>query len=173
MISEREGWVGVSVDPTPNEVDPARWAALPRKRVSAGLVVVDDAGRVLMVEPTYKPGWEVPGGMVEPNESPRAGAAREALEELGLEVEVGRLLVVDYSPAGRRPDDGLMLLYAAGPVDAERIVLPEEELRSWHWCDRAALLERTTPFLARRVLAGLAALADGEVRELEDGHGLR
>lgn len=160
----------MSVDPTPNDVDPALWAALPRKRVAAGLLVVDDDGRVLMVEPTYKPGWEVPGGMVEAGESPRAGAAREAREELGLDVEVGRLLVVDYVPAGRRPDDGLMLVYACGPVDEERIVLAEGELRSWHWCDRAALLERTTAFMARRVLAALAALADGGLHELEHGH---
>ncbi|HEU4675426.1 MAG TPA: NUDIX hydrolase [Motilibacteraceae bacterium] len=160
----------MSIDPTPTAVDPAMWAALPRKRVAAGLVVLDDAGRVLMVEPTYKPGWEVPGGLVEANESPRAAAAREVREELGVEVEVGRLLVVDYVPAGRRPDDGLMLLYAAGPLDEAAFVLAEEELRSWHWCDRDALLERTTPFMARRVLAGLAALADGAVRELVEGH---
>lgn len=160
----------MSVDPTPNEVDPALWAALPRKRVAAGLVVVDDLGRVLMVEPTYKPGWEVPGGLVETNESPRAAAAREVREELALDVEVGRLLVVDYVPAGRRPDDGLMLLYAAGPLDTGQIVLAQDELRSWHWCDREALLERTTPFMARRVLAGLAALVDGGVHELVEGH---
>ncbi|HEU4676831.1 MAG TPA: NUDIX hydrolase [Motilibacteraceae bacterium] len=160
----------MSIDPTPAAVDPALWAALPRKRVAAGLVVLDDAGRVLMVEPTYKVGWEVPGGMVEANESPRAAAAREAQEELGLDVEVGRLLVVDYVPAGRRPDDGLMLLYASSPVDERQIVLAQDELRSWHWCDRDALLERTTPFMARRVLAGLAALADGGVRELVEGH---
>jgi 8-oxo-dGTP diphosphatase len=160
----------VAVDPTPNEVDPAVWAALPRKRVGAGVVLVDDVGRVLLVEPTYKPGWEVPGGMVEPGESPRAAAQREAREELGLDVAVGRLLVVDWVPPGRRPDDGLMLLYA-GEVDrALPIVLQEDELRSWRWCDASGTEERTTPFMARRLRAAVAAIGTGAMVELEDGH---
>ncbi len=160
----------MAVDPTPNEVDPAVWAALPRKRVGAGVVLVDDAGRVLLVEPTYKPGWEVPGGMVEANESPRAGAARECLEELGVAVAVGRLLVVDWVPPGRRPDDGLMLLYAGSPVDTAQIVLPSDELASWRFCDGAEVEARTTPFFSRRLRAAIAAMASGETAELEEGH---
>jgi ADP-ribose pyrophosphatase YjhB (NUDIX family) len=41
-----------------------------RPRVAAGLLVHDDQGRVLMVKPTYKDGWDIPGGYVEPDESP-------------------------------------------------------------------------------------------------------
>lgn len=160
----------MTVDPTPNEVPPELWAALPRKRVAAGVVVVDAHGRVLLVEPAYKPGWEVPGGLVESGESPRAGAARECREELGLDVQVGRLLVTDYVPVGRRPDDGLMLLYAGGDVDPDRIVLPADELVSWRFCDDADIDERTPPFMARRLRAAFAALADGSTAELEDGH---
>jgi len=160
----------VTVDPTPNPVPPEVWAALPRKRVSAGVVVTDDAGRVLLVEPTYKPGWEVPGGMVEADESPRAAAARECREEIGLDVEVGRLLVVDWVSAGRRPDDGLMLLYAGGPVDAERIVLQADELASWQWCDEREVATRTTAFMARRLTAARAAVRTGSTAELENGY---
>jgi 8-oxo-dGTP diphosphatase len=160
----------MSVDPTPSEVSPEFWASLPRKRVGAGLVVVDEASSVLLVEPTYKPGWEVPGGMVEAGESPRSAAAREALEELGVEVQVGRLLVMDWRPPGRRPDDGLMLLYRCDSFDVTTIVLQDEELRSWRWCDPAEVRARTTPFMARRLAAAIAAIADGTVLELEDGH---
>jgi 8-oxo-dGTP pyrophosphatase MutT (NUDIX family) len=74
----------VPVDPEPNPVPDEVWAALPRKRLGAGVVLLDGAGRVLLVEPTYKPGWETPGGMVEANESPRAAAARECQEEIGV-----------------------------------------------------------------------------------------
>jgi 8-oxo-dGTP diphosphatase len=42
----------------------------------------DAAGRVLLVKPTYKNGWEIPGGYVDAGESPRAAAAREVKEEL-------------------------------------------------------------------------------------------
>jgi 8-oxo-dGTP diphosphatase len=157
------------VDPTPEQVDPAFWATLPRKRVAAGLVVVDETGRVLLVEPTYKPGWELPGGMVEDGESPRAAAAREAREELGLDVTVGRLLVLDWVSPERRGDDGLMLVYLGGQVDDARIVLPRDELRSWRWCAAEDASARTTPFMARRLAAALAARDDGTVHELEDG----
>jgi 8-oxo-dGTP pyrophosphatase MutT (NUDIX family) len=160
----------VTVDPSPNPVPPEVWAALPRKRVGAGVVLVDDTGRVLLVEPTYKPGWEVPGGMAEAGEAPRAAARREVREELGLDVVVGLLLVVDWVPPGRRPDDGLMLLYA-GEVDRSLpIVLQEDELRSWRWCGVSEVGERTTPFMARRLAAALAARADGATAELEDGY---
>ena len=49
-------------------------ATLPRKRMGAGVLLSDELGRVLLVEPTYKPSWEVPGGVVEADESPRAAA---------------------------------------------------------------------------------------------------
>ncbi len=55
---------------------------LPKKRVGSGVAIVDQEMRVLLVEPTYKETWEVPGGMVELDESPREAARRECFEEL-------------------------------------------------------------------------------------------
>lgn len=52
----------------------------PRKRVGAGVTIVDEDFRILLVEPTYKDTWEIPGGSVEPGESPREGARRECLD---------------------------------------------------------------------------------------------
>ena len=42
-------------------------------RVGAGVLFRDGAGRVLLVKPTYKNGWEIPGGYVERGESPPLG----------------------------------------------------------------------------------------------------
>ncbi|MFF0176044.1 NUDIX hydrolase [Micromonospora profundi] len=39
-------------------------ATLPRKRMGAEVLLSDDRGRVLLVEPTYKDYWEIPGGAV-------------------------------------------------------------------------------------------------------------
>jgi 8-oxo-dGTP diphosphatase len=77
-------------------------------RVAAGVLFRDAAGRVLLVKPTYKDGWDIPGGYAEPGESPRQAAAREVEEELGLTVPIGRLLVVDWAP---HPDEGDKLLF--------------------------------------------------------------
>jgi ADP-ribose pyrophosphatase YjhB (NUDIX family) len=66
--------------------------------VAADVLIRDEAGRVLLVDPTYKDGWDLPGGMVEANESPRAAAARELGEELGLTVPLGRVLAIEWAP---------------------------------------------------------------------------
>ena len=44
-------------------------------RVAAGALIRAPAGRILLVTPTYKDGWEIPGGYVEPGESPAAACA--------------------------------------------------------------------------------------------------
>jgi ADP-ribose pyrophosphatase YjhB (NUDIX family) len=77
----------------------AYYQSLPGKRIGAGLICRDDQGRVLLVRPTYKPTWEIPGGVVEAGESPAATVAREVAEELGLELGVGRLAAA----GARRP----------------------------------------------------------------------
>ena len=142
---------------------------LPKKRVGAGVLIVDENFRILLVEPTYKNTWEVPGGMVELEESPRQAAGRECLEELGFDVEIGRLLAIDWVIQGRTPGDGIMFMYAAGSVDTSKIRLPPDELRSWEWCDHSAVSARVKEFQARRIFAALDALRDGTFVELENG----
>jgi ADP-ribose pyrophosphatase YjhB (NUDIX family) len=77
-------------------------------RVAAGVLFRDAQGRVLLVKPTYKDGWDIPGGYVEPGESPKQAARREVLEELGIEPPIGRLLVVDWAP---HPNEGDKVLF--------------------------------------------------------------
>lgn len=63
--------------------------------LAAGAVIVDDAGRVLMVKRGHDPDkgrWSIPGGHVEAGETLVAAAAREVFEETGLRVEIGREL---------------------------------------------------------------------------------
>lgn len=68
-------------------------------RVAAGALFFDEAGRILLVKPHYKEGWDIPGGYVEPGESPRAACIREVQEELGVSPAIGGHLVVDWAPA--------------------------------------------------------------------------
>ena len=143
---------------------------LPKKRVGGGVLIVDDDMRVLLVEPTYKDVWEIPGGIVELGESPREAARRECREELGFDIEVRRLLVVDWVSQGRTPGEGLLFIYATGPVETSQIVLPSEELRSWEWCDHEAVMARVPNHKARRLFAAIDALRDGTFMELENGN---
>ena len=62
---------------------------------AASVVIVDDRSRVLLVQCGRNPDkgrWSVPGGKCEPGESFAEAAAREAYEETGLRVEIGREL---------------------------------------------------------------------------------
>jgi 8-oxo-dGTP diphosphatase len=145
------------------------YRALPRKRVGAGVVAVD-GDHVLLVKPTYKQLWEVPGGLVEVNESPRAAARREIAEELGLDVSIGQLLVWDWVGPGSLPDDGLMLLFASSTIDVAAIELAPDELSEWRWVTRAELDHYLPDFMARRVDVAVTALREGRTIELENGY---
>lgn len=151
-------------------------AGLPRVLAGAAALFRDSAGRVLLVEPNYREGWALPGGTVESDsgETPRQGAVRETAEEIGLDVELGRLLAVDWVPGPGRPPI-VAYLYDGGVLDEERIGsirLQEEELLSWRFVapeDLDGYLLGGA--LGRRVRAGLDVLADGGgPAELENGH---
>ncbi|MEV0003410.1 NUDIX hydrolase [Micromonospora sp. NPDC050980] len=145
---------------------------LPRKRMAAGLLITDPQDRVLLVEPAYQAWWEIPGGCVEDGESPWQAVVRECREELGLDLTPGRLLVVDWVPAGDGRTDGVMLVFDGGALDAvraQRIVVPPAELKGWAWSDPPQARARLQPLLARRVAECLQARGDGVTRYLEDG----
>ncbi|MFG2044025.1 NUDIX domain-containing protein [Dactylosporangium sp. NPDC048998] len=147
-------------------------ATLPRKRMGSGVLFRDAVNRILLVGPAYKNYWELPGGVVEGDESPYDAARREVGEELGLAMSPGRLLVVDWVPP--RPDrtEGVMFAYDGGVLDAEataNLQLPADELRSWAWCTLAEAQQRLPPLLARRAAAALEATAGAVTYYLEDG----
>lgn len=148
-------------------------ATLPRKRMGSGVLLHDADGRILLVEPTYKDYWEIPGGVVEADESPYQAAMREVAEELGLAVTPGRLLVVDWVPPQLGRTEGVMFVYDGGQLDPARtaqIILPADELRSWAWSTPEEAERRLSPVLARRAAAALLAVTQGTTLYLEDGH---
>jgi len=87
---------------------------LARKAMASGALIRDAAGRVLLVEPAYKATWEIPGGMVEVGESAAVACERELLEELGLPLPVGRLLVLDWASSVSGRGDGVRFVYDGG-----------------------------------------------------------
>jgi ADP-ribose pyrophosphatase YjhB (NUDIX family) len=67
------------------------WAARsiqPKFTVSAGAIVTNDEGKVLLLEHVLRPssGWGVPGGFIEHSEQAEAAVRRELMEEVGVEL---------------------------------------------------------------------------------------
>ncbi|MET7815798.1 NUDIX domain-containing protein [Streptomyces sp. NPDC005395] len=141
--------------------------------VAAGVLLFDDRDRVLLVDPTYKPGWEFPGGVVEPGEAPARAAMREVAEETGLHLrDVPALLVVDWEPPAPPAHGGLRLLFDGGRLDsadADRVLLPGAELRAWRFAteDEAAAL--LPPVRYERLRWALRARERGAAHYLEAG----
>ncbi|WP_327326942.1 NUDIX hydrolase [Streptomyces sp. NBC_01210] len=149
-------------------------ASLPRILAGAAALIRDGRGRVLIVEPNYRDGWALPGGTIESDrgETPRQAARRETLEEIGLDVEPGALLAVDWVPGESRPPIAAYVYDGGVLTEAQfaAIRLQEEELISWRLVSRDEIGEHLLGELGHRVLAALDALERGSgTVELENG----
>lgn len=124
---------------------------------------------MLLVKPTYKEHWDIPGGLVEAGESPREAARRECIEELGREIEVGDLLCVHYAEGTSTPGDGIMFVFDGGTSSASRgtFVLPPEELCDVAFTPPDELGARLPPVMVARLRAAIEASRTGTIRYLE------
>jgi len=143
-------------------LEPAAWfASLPVGYASASMLLTDERDRVLLVKPNYRPGWSIPGGVVEGDEYPHRGAEREIAEELGLQVRAGDLLVVHWMlPDGERPRSLVTFVFDGGTLPGgARVTLQEDELDGYGffpWDEAARLLP---PLVSPRLVAARRARA--------------
>src|SRR4051812_24390997 len=135
------------------ERDPEAWNAYlaegnarqARKRVSADVILRDDQNRFLLVNPSYKPDWDLPGGMAEANEPPIEAARRELREELGLDVNIGGLLAVEWVPPHGPWDDTLVFIFNGGvlaPAAIEHLTIKDDEISAFEFCSPDEARER-------------------------------
>ena len=140
--------------------------------MAAGALYRDRAGQVLLVDPVYRDTWDVPGGVVEAEESPHAACRREVAEEIGLVRPVGRVLAVDWMPSRPSYPEGLVVIYDGGVLSASEISaisVPEEELDGFAFVPPGRVADRAEPVVERRIQACLDALRTGEVAALDNG----
>lgn len=164
---------GAGVEPP--DVGYAHWLrGLPKKRISVSGLFLDSSGRILMLSRIYRPGWVLPGGIVESGESPGAAFRREVEEEIGLRREPGRLLCLDWVGSSIDPAlDGLVVVFHGGIVSADDVatITPQEsEVDDVRFFDRSDLRRVLHPHRAGRMEACLTALAAGKTAYLENGN---
>ncbi|MGI5467522.1 NUDIX domain-containing protein [Streptomyces sp. CA-132043] len=141
--------------------------------LAAGVLLFDEEDRVLLVDPTYKPGWEFPGGVVEAGEPPARAGVREVAEELGIRLPtMPRLLVLDWEAPVPPGFGGLRLLFDGGRLPDEQIrdlLLPGSELRAWRFVTEEEAESMLPPVRWNRLRWALRARAQGRTLNLEAG----
>ena len=157
--TSRDGFVGVLN------------AGLPTKRAIAQGVIRNNADEILLCELTYKQDWDLPGGVVDPHESPAQAVIREIREELQVEVLPQYLVAVNWLPQWGGWDDAMLFVFDLGVEDdvIARAHLEPRELRCLHWCTLEDVERRAAPYVTR-MLRRLAQQTEGTAY-LEDGVG--
>ena len=146
---------------------------LPAIPVSAGALIFDRAGQLLILKPTYKSGWTIPGGVMEADgETPWDACRREVTEECGLQIDAGhraRLACMDFRrPRPGRPG-GIRYVFACDAfTDAslDEIVVQPEEIAEHRFVDLRTALTMLRKPIRRRVRAATRSHA---LCYLEDG----
>ncbi|MEU1335184.1 NUDIX domain-containing protein [Streptomyces sp. NPDC005865] len=141
--------------------------------LAAGVLLFDEHDRVLLVDPTYKAGWEFPGGVVEPGEAPARAGVREVAEETGIQLtDLPRLLVADWEPPQPPGYGGMRFLFDGGSLDsgeARRLLLPGPELRGWRFVSEQEAAELLPAVRYERLRWALRARERGATLYLEAG----
>jgi 8-oxo-dGTP diphosphatase len=113
------------------------WLREPRFTVTAGAVVLDERGRVLLLKHVFRrgSGWGIPGGFMEKGEQPEETIRRELREEAGLEIEDVRLIAARTLKGARQVE---LLFFARARRGAEARASSAEVSRA-EWFARDAL----------------------------------
>lgn len=113
--------------------------------------VLDDQGRILLIQRADNGLWAMPGGMLEMGETPAEGAAREAREEAGVEIEVDELVgIYDSRLHGSRSPVQLYMFVFLGRAVGECEASTPREVLDQGWFGPDALPE-LSPGHVRRV----------------------
>jgi hydrolase, NUDIX family len=111
----------------------------PNWKVSVNALIETSDG-MLLVKPSYKKGWDLPGGIVESDESPVEGLRREIVEELGTSAEIGGLRCVDYIRSDWESRPVIMLIFSA-TININEVCVDGQELIDWRIVSRDIALD--------------------------------
>ena len=116
----------------PTWSDTLRKAEDPHPPMAASIVVYNESGDILWGKRQSGGKWVLPGGHIEPGESPAEGAVRELHEEAGIVPE-------SLSHIGTaNTDDGIPVWMYQAVVHGQMPHSgfdPDNEVVSWHWID--------------------------------------
>ena len=112
-----------------------------------------------MLKTTYKKYHEIPGGVVEKNESPSECCKREIKEEIGLDLNIEKLLVLEYQQL--KFDDSFMFLFYGGKIKSKDILkenLSKNEIEDFGFYSLEEIKKISLEWLYLRIKQGFEAL---------------
>ncbi|MFI9812270.1 NUDIX domain-containing protein [Saccharothrix variisporea] len=157
------------------EFNPGIAGRIPAKGSAGGALVRDRNGHVLFVTPRYKPFLYIPGGIADANESPKAACQREVAEEIGIELRLGSLLVVDWVPQNGVWRDSHQFVSDGGVLTPEQVTAlrtHDDELDGMKFLSLDAAAPHIHPSLYRRLQLAIEAAETGRTVYAEFGRAL-
>jgi 8-oxo-dGTP diphosphatase len=148
-----------------NKLPPEEYyKSLPRKRGSAGVLFFRE-GKLLVLEPTYKDGLEIPAGVINKDESPVEAAIRECQEEIGVTPEITQFLCADYRRGDAIMGDSIHYIFL-GEMGDQEVRIDNDEIGGFRWLpvpEALAEIAATRPAFAARIGASISAINKGAV----------
>lgn len=114
-------------------------------------VAMIDGDRVFLIRQTYMPGWQLPGGGVEPGETAEFSAGRELFEETGYRPVGPMTLFGLYHNVNSTTNRDHVALYLCREFEKAHDFAPNTEIAEAGWFSFDALPEQTTPGTHRRI----------------------
>jgi 8-oxo-dGTP diphosphatase len=127
--------------------------------VSVAGVIVDDAGRALLIRRRDNGHWEPPGGVLEAGETIPDALQREVLEETGIKIALPATLTGVYK---NMPGLIVSLVFRCAAIDGH--LSTGAETSALRWATRDEVSELADEAYAIRVLDALDAASPPAVR---------
>jgi ADP-ribose pyrophosphatase YjhB (NUDIX family) len=145
---------------------------LPKKRMGAGALIINDKDEIIFVKASYKDYWTLPGGVVEVDESPKNACVREVKEEIGLVLDDMKFLGVDYISNKEEKGDNLQFIFFGGKLSdyqIKKIKLDGKEIIDYQFMKINDALPLLNEKLRLRLPKCLEALKNNTAIYLENG----
>lgn len=149
------------------------YKTLPKKRMGVGALILNEKDELLIVKPSYKDHWSVPGGVVDENESPRSACTREVKEEIGLDIESPRFLCVDWTSPTPEKGESLQFIFFGGVLQQEqinKIKLQADEIGEYQFLPLEKALPLLSEKLKRRIPKCLESMKNKTALYLENAN---
>lgn len=150
---------------------PEAFTTPPGRRYGCVSLCLNQGGAVLMLNPDYKPGWILPGGLAEAGEWPHDACVRIVGRETGLRVRPEHLAALDLMPANALTGcaEGVNWVFDCGVFPNETVITTSGEFRKSAWVPASELEHFAAPYQARRIRQALTATAHGRTAYLVHG----